>query len=110
MKRGSLEARVSRLEGTQAGVCDVCEGRSGPIGVYVEGEDGIRRDSDGRPMPAGVPAWTCAGCGRTYARTPIVICVEGRSKSLRDGLPPADRKLTDQLAARVLAHGTSAGE
>ena len=84
MKRGSLEARVSRLEGTQAGVCNVCEGRSGPIGVYVEGEDGIRRDSDGRPMPAGDPAWTCAGCGRSYPRTPIVIQVIGHSKSLRD--------------------------
>ena len=84
-KRGSLDARLSRLEATRAGgECQTCHGRSGPIGVYVEGEDGIRRDADGRPMPAGDPAWTCAGCGRAYARTPIVICVEGRSKSLRD--------------------------
>ena len=83
MKRGSLEARVSRLEGTEAGVCHVCEGRSGPVGVYIEGEDGIGRDADGGPMPASVPAWTCAGCGRSYACTPIVILVEGRSKSLR---------------------------
>jgi len=52
--------------------------------MYVEGEDGIRRDAHGRPMPAGVPAWMCAGCGRTYARTPIVIQVIGHSKSLRD--------------------------
>ena len=29
---------------------------------------------------------------------------------VRDGLPPADRKLADQLAARVLAHGTPSGE
>jgi hypothetical protein len=29
---------------------------------------------------------------------------------VRDGLPPADRKLADQLAARVLAHGAPAGE
>jgi hypothetical protein len=83
MNRGSLQARVTRLEGTEAGVCQVCQGRSGPIGVYVEGEDGIRREADGRPMPAGDPGWTCAGCGRYYARTPIVILVEGRSKSLR---------------------------
>jgi hypothetical protein len=60
----------------------VCHGRGGAIGVYVEGPDGVCRDRDGRPMPAGDPSWTCAGCGTYYEQRPIIIAVEGRSKSL----------------------------
>ena len=83
MKRGSLPARVSRLEGTEAGVCHVCQGRSGPIGVYVEGADGVCRDRDGQPRPPGDSGWMCSGCGVLYPRRTVIIEVVGTSKSLR---------------------------
>jgi len=61
MNRGSLQARVTRLEGTRPAARSARALR--PIGVYVEGEDGIRRDSDGRPMPAAIRAGRAPAAG-----------------------------------------------
>ena len=107
MNRGSLQARVTRLEGTEAGVCQVCQGRSDPIGVYVEGEDGIRRASDGWPMPVGDPGFTCHGCGVYYPRRPIIIKVEGKSMSLC-GWTPTVAKAFWGSALRSAAHHATA--
>ena len=85
MKRGSLPTRVSRLEATGAGDCPVCQGHSGHGGFFVEQADGVCRDHNGRALPDGPDEWSCAGCGRTYERPVVVICVVGRSKGLRAG-------------------------
>jgi hypothetical protein len=78
MKRGALAARLTRLEGTGAGECQLCHGHAGPPCVFMQRADGVCRDHNGRELPDGPDEWTCTGCGRAYVRPRVVICVEGR--------------------------------
>lgn len=80
-KRGSLEVRLSRLEGAGLGDCPVCAGRSGPFAVYVE-RDGVCRSLDGTPRPTGEQGWTCSGCGTFHRQRTILIRVEGTARRL----------------------------
>lgn len=78
LKRGSLEARVSRLEGTEAAACRVCRGHAGHGGFFIDRGDGVCRDHNGRALPDGPDEWTCIGCGRTYERPRVIFHVIGR--------------------------------
>jgi hypothetical protein len=62
----------------------MCHGRAGASRFFIDRGDGVCRDDHGRVMSDAPDVWTCAGCGRTYTRTRIIIRVEGRSQSVRE--------------------------
>ena len=84
MHRGSLQARVTRLEATGAGECQTCHGRAPHGGFFMQRADGAYRDHSGRELPDGPDEWTCSGCGRSYRRPRVVIQVVGPAKTRPD--------------------------
>lgn len=84
MRRGGLAGRVTRIEETGAGECQVCHLRAPHGACFMEQGDGVYRDHTGRELPDGPDEWTCSGCGRTYCRPRVVIQVVGRAKSRCD--------------------------